>query len=356
MNELARWLLNLPEQASTIAPEVDALHYFVIGVTMLGSFAVFFTALVFVVRSRRQSLPTRRIVAPLWLEVTFISSLLSLFLFIWVLGFRQYMQMHRPPDGALEVYVVGKQWMWKFAYPSGAGSVGVLYVPANRPVKLLLTSRDVIHSFYVPAFRIKQDVLPGRYTVAWFEATGEGTFPIRCAEYCGTGHSLMLGDVVVLSPERFDEWLAQPSSLVAEARPQPGEPGLGARPTFASTELRETLASRGERVLADKGCLSCHTLDGTPHIGPTFAGVFGRTETMSDGSSIVVDEAYFTQSMMDPLAHVVAGYVPVMPSYQGRIDPAETAAIIEFVRTIPAAGLPGAIAPVHDVPPPGGER
>lgn len=320
MNEVLRQLLNLPEQASTYAREVDSLHYFVIAVTMLGAMGVLGAALLLTIRYRRGAgaiRPTPKIVGGLPLEGIVIVGILVLFLGIWVIGFRQYVRIEEAPPGTLDVYVVAKQWMWKFTYPEGPASAGVLYVPVHRAVKLIMTSRDVIHSFYVPAFRMKQDAVPGRYTTAWFEADQVGRFPIRCAEYCGTRHAEMLGDVVVLNERDYEQWLAEPDRAVAGG-----------------------VASHGEQVAAELGCLRCHTLDGTPHIGPTWTGLFGRTEHFVDGSSSVVDEAYLTESMMDPGLHVVAGFHPVMPSYQGQIDPGQTAAIVELIKSLRTRSMP----------------
>lgn len=313
MNELARWLLNLPPQASTAAGPVDHLHYFVVGVTMLGAFGVFGVAFLFMIRFRRRGdTLTPRIIGSTRVEAFVIASLLSLFIGIWVVGFHQFVESRRPPPGALEIYVTGKQWMWAFAYPQGPSSKGVLYVPVKTPVKLLITSRDVIHSFFVPAFRLKQDAVPGRYTHTWFSATQTGRFPIFCAEYCGAAHSQMLAEVVVLSQSDFERWLAQPDGLIPEA----------------------SLAAQGELAAARAGCLSCHTLDATPHLGPTFSGLYGRTVQLQDGTTLVADEAYLTESMMDPLARLVVGFAPIMPSYRGRLTPFEAASIVEFIKTL----------------------
>lgn len=313
MNEVARWLLNLPPQASTGAAPIDYLHYFVIGVTMLGAFTVFAFAFLFMVRFRRRNdRPTPRIIGSAMVEAVVIVSLLSLFIGVWVVGFRQFVNSRTPPAGAMEIYVTGKQWMWSFAYPHGPSSKGVLYVPVKTPVKLLITSRDVIHSFFVPAFRLKQDAVPGRYTHTWFEATQTGRFPIYCAEYCGAAHSQMLAEVVVLSQAAFEAWLALPDGPIAET----------------------SLAKQGELEVARAGCLSCHTLDATPHLGPTFSGLYGSTVQLQDGTSLVADEAYMTESMMDPQAKLVVGFAPIMPSYRGRLTPVEVAAILEFIKTL----------------------
>lgn len=333
MNKLARFFLNLPPQASTSSSSIDYLHYFVVSITVFGAMAVFAVAFFFIVRYRRRSNAitlTPKVQGSKTIEAIVITTLLSLFLAIWVVGFAQYLSLRTPPPGALEVYVTGKQWMWEFAYPQGPGSKGVLYVPVNRPVKLLITSRDVLHSFFVPAFRMKQDAVPGRYTVAWFEANQVGSFPIFCAEYCGASHSGMLGDVVVLSEEDFEKWVSSPQGPIAEDRPL----SPGGTPPIFDTQQRRGLASRGEKEAADAGCLRCHTLDGTPHLGPTYSGLFGRNVTLQDGTIVVADEAYLTESMMDPIAKIVRGFPPIMPSYRGRLTPVQVASIIEFIKTL----------------------
>lgn len=220
--------------------------------------------------------------------------------------------------------------MWKFSYPDGPASVGALYVPANRPVRLHLTSRDVIHSFFVPEFRIKRDAVPGMYTMAWFEAVEPGRYPILCAEFCGTGHSMMRGEVVVLRPADYAAWLDGRAPAAAVDAMEAGAPGL---------EGLVRLAELGRDAAARHGCFECHTIDGTPHIGPTWLGLYGSWEMMRDGERIYVNEAYITESMMDPQARIVAGFSPVMPSFLGQISPAETAAIIEYMKSL--AGTPG---------------
>jgi cytochrome c oxidase subunit 2 len=193
-------------------------------------------------------------------------------------------------------------------------------------VRLLLTSRDVIHSFYVPSFRIKQDALPGRYTQAWFEATEPGRFQVLCAEYCGTQHSMMLGEIVALEPAEYDAWLAERRRGPAEKQDGIGdapEPGAGT-----------SMIERGRRAATDRGCFRCHTVDGTPHIGPTWLGLYRRPTRLSTGETIIADESYLTESMMDPLAKLVAGYQPVMPSFRGQLDAPEAAAIVELIKSL----------------------
>lgn len=332
MNELFRKLLALPPQASTTAPEIDAFHYVVIGISMIGAAAVAIAVAVFLLRFGERSghkrrpgaIPAARKPPPVSLEIGVIAGLFGLFIAFWVVGFRQFVRIRTPPPGAIEIYVVGKQWMWSFAYPDGTVSNYELRVPVGQPVKLVMTSRDVIHSFFVPAFRVKQDVVPGQMTTMWFEASRPGVYEVLCAEYCGASHSMMRGRVVALPPDEYAEWQGLQAAEV-------------------------DLARLGERVAGERGCLRCHTLDGRDHIGPSFAGLYGARVPLADGGEVVADEAYLTRSMMDPLVELHRGYPPVMPSYLGQLTAAETGALVELIRSLrdvsapssPPAAVPG---------------
>lgn len=330
LNELYRTLLFLPEQASRQAPPLDAFHYF--QMTVMTGLAIVLGGVVvlFCLRYRRRSEGERTplVRAPVWLEFGTYSLLLAFFIGLWVVGFGQYLDMTRAPGDAVEIYVTGKQWMWKFRYPEGAGSVETLYVPAKRPVRLLLTSRDVIHSFFVPAFRIKRDAVPGSYTRIAFEAREPGRHAILCAEMCGTGHSRMRGEVVVLPPQEWARWLEERSA------PEAGDGGEG------------PLAARGRRVATREGCMQCHSVDGSRLLGPTWRGLFGSEVALRSGESVRADEAYLTESMMDPQAKVVADFAPAMPSYQGQLEPPEVAALVEFIKSLREA--PGRAAEGRD--------
>lgn len=341
MNEMMRQMLFLPEQASTVADNIDWLHYFVITTTMLGALGVALVTLYFLVKYRarpERGETVRHDIEPRVLrqqmsfkfELVVFSGLLTLFVLFWVIGFRQYVGMSTPPENTTTVYVTGKQWMWSFAYPNGTGSNGVLYVPVNRPVKLVMTSRDVIHSFYVPAFRVKQDVVPGRSTTMWFEVNAPGRYPVYCTEYCGANHSTMLAEVIALADPEYDRQLAgleaAPVATSDVSIETAGE--QGSRPQTLS------LARVGERVAAERGCLRCHTPDGTPHIGPTFAGLYGARIQLLGQPAITADEAYLTASMMDPLAQIHQGFPPVMPSYQGLLSASEVGALVEYIRSL----------------------
>ncbi len=374
VNELFRRLLFLPPQSSTMAADIDHLHYFVISTTMAGASLVALLALYWVFKYRvRGELVVRSQAAPTtpaWFELLLGASLLGLFCLWWVIGFMQYVRLRVPPPNTLDLYVTAKQWMWKFSYPDGQSSIATIYVPTGRPIKLLLTSRDVIHSFFVPDFRIKQDALPGRYTTAWFEVPEPGTHQVLCAEYCGTGHSIMRGQVVALDPSDYARWLAADNSgqNIGDLGEQPGAPlgQAGGVPLATSPDLEPAseeefppaqllnLVRVGTEAAAQQGCLRCHTLDGTAHIGPTWAGLYRARIPLTTGQTVVADEAYLTESMMDPLAKIHAGYAPVMPSYHGLLSPAESAAMIELIKslrdvpgrtTLPVAAVPGAATP-----------
>jgi cytochrome c oxidase subunit II len=375
MNELLRRILFLPPQASSIARHLDYLHYFIILTTMLGATGITVAGLVFAVRYRsrggfKREDPSAR--PPVWAEAGVIFGLLSLFCLWWVIGFMQFVNIQVPPDNALSVYVTGKQWMWKFAYPDGEHSISTLYVPAGQPVKLMLTSRDVIHSFYVPDFRIKQDAVPGRYTTAWFTVVAPGVHQVLCAEYCGTGHSTMRGQVVALAPEDYGRWLASARRDAEISLPQivngrsaevVTSGGLSGSPEDVPLSVEElvpaeplSLVRVGLQASGDLGCLRCHTLDGSPHIGPTWAGLYRAVVPLSTGESVVADEAYLTESMMDPMVRLHAGFAAVMPSYHGLMSPGQTAAIIELiksVRDVPGRASPPPMATGSATPAPG---
>jgi cytochrome c oxidase subunit II len=322
-------ILYLPASGSTFADGIDLLHFLVIMVTMLAAVGIAAVTLYYMLRYHRRSpLQTTKAIRGSTIgEVGIIASVLGMFLLFWAIGFRQYVRLETPPDDAMVIYVTAKQWMWKFAYPGNRRAINVLTVPVGRPVKLVMTSRDVIHSFYVPAFRIKQDVLPGRYVTAWFEATLRGTYDIYCAEYCGTSHSRMLAMVTVLSQPEYDAWLAREdeSALAADDFATAGGEGP---PESAD------LVVQGRIVAARRQCFACHTVDGQPHIGPTWRKLYRATVPLDNGDTAIADEAYLTRSMMDPLAEVHAGYRPIMPAYQGVLAPPEVAALIELIKSL----------------------
>jgi cytochrome c oxidase subunit 2 len=347
MEAILHRLLDLPVQASEMAPHLDNLQYVEFAFFWFLGIITFAITGWFALRYRRgrrgETTTTPEVHSPVWLEVAVCVFLLAFFLAFWVVGFRQYIDTTIAPKGALDVYVTAKQWVWKFTYADGQDSAGVLYVPEGRPVRLLLTSRDVIHSFFVPAFRIKQDALPGRYTSTWFKATRVGRYQLFCAELCGAGHARMWGTVVVLPEQRFEQWLTDhapedqgtagpPDAAHPLAQDEPTPAGGWSTPRGGQAVPPRGLARRGLQAATLAGCMRCHTPDGTEHIGPTWLGLYGSKVKLKDGSTVVADEDYLTRSMMDPMADIVAGYPPAMPTYQGRLDPPQTAAILAYIK------------------------
>jgi cytochrome c oxidase subunit 2 len=332
-----RKLLFLPEQASTFAWKIDRLHYFVFIVTMVSALAVGLAAVYFFFRFReRVKNASTPIVSPsVRFEAVIIAIPLFFFLLWGIVGFKDYIWYTSPPKNSMDVYVTGKKWMWHFALPDGPNGNATLTVPAHRPVRLLMTSRDVIHSFFVPEFRIKQDVIPGRYTETWFEATKTGRFRIYCTEYCGTWHSQMLGEVVVLEPAEYDAWLERQQMGHKERIDASG----GAE--FARETFRGDLVTHGRRLAGVHGCLKCHTVDGEPHIGTTWVDLYMRKTELEDGTVIVADEGYLTESMMNPNLKIVKGFAQkspasgsVMPTYRGKLTAPEAAALVEFIKSL----------------------
>lgn len=357
MNELLRRMLFLPRQGSSMARELDYLHYTVILVTLGGALAVAAAAAYFILRyrkskqrrpelSREGRAPEHR-ASVYRLEAVLAASILGLFVLWWVVGYHQFVRLESPPQGAIEVYVSGKQWMWNVAYPNGRSSKGVVYVPVGRPMKLLMSSRDVIHSFFVPEFRVKKDVIPGRTTTLWFEALEPGRYAAYCTEYCGEGHSTMRATVVALSDADYAAVMEELPSIEIEGPVyrEPEVAGVAPRSPLS-------LAAVGEKVAVEKGCTRCHTADGSPHIGPTWVGAFGTSVPLSDGGQVTADAAYMTESMMDPLAKVHAGFQPVMPSYQGLLDAGEVGALLEYIRwlALNRPQQPAPLAPANTPP------
>ncbi len=243
---------------------------------------------------------------PLELTWTLIPLGICMIFFAW--GSLIYFQEGRAPKGAMEVYAVGKQWMWKFEHDTGQREINALHVPINRDVKMIMSSQDVIHSFFVPAFRIKQDVLPGRYTSTWFRPTKTGTYHLFCAEYCGTQHSGMIGEVVVMEPSAYQAWLVSG-----------GQAGA--------------LSESGQQVFQQMGCGTCHRSD-TQGRGPNLAGVFGKQVTLDDGRTVMADENYIRESILNPAVKVVAGFKPIMPTYQGQVSEETLAELVSYIKSL----------------------
>jgi cytochrome c oxidase subunit II len=318
-----------PTAASTGAGNVDALFVFLLVLGTFMSVAIFTLIIVFAIKyRRRKGVPAEQIEGSIALEITWSVVPLAIFMVIFAWGAIIYFQERTPPRGADEVYVVAKQWMWKLEHVQGQSEINELHVPVGRDIKLIMTSQDVIHSFYVPAFRIKQDVLPGRYTTAWFRATKPGVYHLFCAEYCGTAHSGMIGQIVVLEPAQYQAWLA------------------GGGTTAGS------LASNGQTIFQQLGCPTCHRFD-VEGRGPNLVGVFGKPVSLEDGRSVIADENYIRESILSPSAKVVKGYRPIMPVFQGLVSEEQLTALVAYIKSLgqPSGGPPVAASkPVSPKP------
>jgi cytochrome c oxidase subunit 2 len=303
-----------PEQASTFAERVDALYYYLLSVSGFFVLLIFALIFYFAVKYRRRSEgeQTPPILGSIPLEVAWIviPFILVMIMFVW--GASLYFTAFSPPANAMEIFVIGKQWMWKVQHPEGRREIDELHVPVGYPVKLTITSEDVIHSFYIPAFRIKMDAVPGRYTSTWFEASKTGTFHLFCAEYCGTAHAGMGGRVVVMKPSEYEQWL------------RTGAP-------------EESLVAAGGRLFQQLGCSGCHSQNSIAR-APLLDGVYGKPVPLQSGQVVLADESYIRDSILLPQKDVVAGYAPVMPPFQGRISEEELMQIIAYIRFLGEEG------------------
>jgi cytochrome c oxidase subunit 2 len=304
----------MPVQGSTGAVVVDRIFSLILWVSVFFFVLIVSLMVLFVVRYRRRAgregaEPSPRHNTALEVTWTAIPILIVIVIFVW--GFRAFLNLNVPPANAYEVLVTGQKWKWLFTYPNGHVDEN-LHVPVNTPVSLVMTSEDVIHGFYIPAFRLKRDVVPGRYVKLWFRATKQGEYQIYCTQYCGTGHSDMWAKVVVHEPGGFERWLEEASDFLKKMPP----------------------AQAGERLYRTRGCAQCHTVNGAAGTGPTFLNLFGHQVPLEGGKAVVADEDYVRESIMDPQAKVVAGFQPVMPTFKGRLTDQEITAIIEYLKTV----------------------
>src|SRR2546430_9683720 len=305
------WFPFIPESASTMSGDIDALFLYRGGVTiffvlLIGGIIVFF-----VLRYRRRNpfeiprpIEGSQTLETLW---SVIPLLIAMSFFVW--GASLYYRQYRPAQNALEVYVVGKQWMWKFQHATGQREINELHVPVGRKVKLIMASEDVIHDVFVPAFRIKADVVPGKYTTEWFEATKPGRYHFFCAEYCGMNHSGMGGWVVVMQPAEFDNWL---SGNVSQLSP----------------------ATAGQQMFESLGCASCHGANGEGGRGPALLGLFGSNVVLNNNQTVRADEGYVRESILNPQAKIVSGFGPIMPSFQGQVNEEQLLEVVAFVEEL----------------------
>ena len=298
-----------PEQASSFAKDVDALYFFIVAVCAFFALLIAVLVIVFGIKfhRRHEGEVGARIEGNLPMELlwSIIPTVISMVMFGW--GASVFYHLRRPPDEAMHIYAVGKQWMWKFQHLEGQREINELHVPTGRAVKVTITSEDVIHSLYFPTFRTKIDAIPGRYTELWFEPTKPGTYHLFCAEYCGTNHSMMIGSVIVMEPPAYQAWLA----------------GGG----------EGSLAERGSALFNQLACSTCH-LDSGQGRGPSLKDVFGKPVELADGSKVMVDEAYLRESILTSQAKIVKGFQPLMPTFQGLISEEGLVALIEHVRSL----------------------
>jgi cytochrome c oxidase subunit 2 len=299
-----------PVEASTVAREVDLLLLLLLGLGSLFTFITVALISYFGIKYRkgkkvdRNNPPTGNTK----MELGWIFGLLGLSVVTFTWAALLYIRMTSPPEDSLEVSVVGLQWMWKFQHPGGQREIDELHVPVGAPVRLTMTSEDVIHSFYVPAFRVKFDVIPGQYTSLWFEATKTGEYKILCAEYCGTNHSEMRGTVIVMQPMEYQDWLSG------------GQAG-------------KTMAESGRQLFEQLGCSGCHD-PGSNIQAPSLEGLFGSQITLQTGQTVTADENYIRESILFPQRQVVAGYEAIMPTFEGRITEEQTLELIAYIKSL----------------------
>ncbi len=305
-----------PVRAAISAGNLDALFIFLLLVTGTVTIMIFILVTVFALRYRHDLVDKATpILGSTALETTWSLVPFGIFLIFFVWGAVLYFQERTAPRNSMEIYVVAKQWMWKLQHVDGQREINELHVPVDRDVKLIMTSQDVIHSFFVPAFRLKQDVLPGRYTTLWFHAIRPGTYHLFCAEYCGTQHSGMIGSIIVLNPADYEAWLS-------------GGGGEG------------SLASTGQKLFQQLGCGSCHRSD-TQGRGPNLVGVFGKPVLLDDGRTVTADENYVRESILNPGAKIVAGFKNIMPSFQGVVNEEQLLSLVAYIKSLQgSAGAP----------------
>jgi cytochrome c oxidase subunit 2 len=302
-----------PEQASQQAGQVDAVYFFLVAVTAFFSLLIATLVVVFAVKYRRRhkdaiGVPMH---GSLTLELlwTIIPFFVVMVMFGW--GAKVFFDLYRAPAGAMEIFVVGKQWMWKVQHMDGQREINELHVPVGRPVKLIMGSEDVLHAFYIPAFRVKADVIPGRYNTLWFRATKPGTYHLFCAEYCGTKHSGMIGSVIAMEPADFQSWLS------------------GGR-------AEDSPVAAGAKLFTDMACVTCHQEEAQGR-GPLLLNLYGKSVHLQDGRKVVADDAYIRESIVNPQAKVVAGFAPLMPTFQGLVTEEQLLQLIAYVKSLSKA-------------------
>ena len=300
-----------PAQASTIAWQVDALYGFLVLLTVVFCILVFGMVTIFAIKYRRRSddeQPEQNH-GNLALELSWTIIPLFLALFVFLLGADVFFRIQRAPADPLEIYAVGKQWMWKIQHESGKREINTLHVPKGQPVRLTMTSEDVLHDFFIPAFRVKNDVIPGRYTTLWFEATQLGEFHLFCAEYCGTQHSGMVGKVIVMDPTDYHDWL------------------------MGASASDESMVEAGQRQFQTLGCETCHKSTSSGR-GPSLVGIYDKPVKLKNGQEVTVDVDYIRESILQPRAKIVDGYDPIMPIFEGQISEQSLLQIVSYIKSL----------------------
>src|SRR6266404_2412600 len=305
---MSKFLPLWPDRASTIAGQVDALYIYLVLVSAVMTLLIFVAVAVLAIKYRRRpGVAPHPIEGSPILEISWSVIPFGVMITFFIWGAVIFFKERTPPANATEVYVVAKQWMWKIEHMEGQREINELHVPTGQNVKLIMTSQDVIHSFFIPAFRIKQDVLPGRYTTLWFNATKPGRYHLFCAEYCGTQHSGMVGDIIVMEPQQYAQWMA-------------GGP---------SAPLQET----GKQLFSQLGCVTCHRSD-VQGRGPNLVGIYNKPVLLEDGRTVIADENYVRESILDPTAKIVSGFKPVMPTFQGLVSDEQLNALVAYVKLL----------------------
>ena len=307
------WIPFIPESASTISGRVDALYFYLCGVTIFFTLLISGVLIFFVIKYRRRTpfeIP-RPIAGSHRLEMmwSIIPFLIAMSFFVW--GAKIYFAQYRMPKDGIEVYVVAKQWMWKFQHSTGQREINELHVPVGRKIKLIMTTEDVIHDLFVPAFRIKADVVPGRYTAEWFEATKPGRYHLFCAEYCGMNHSGMGGWIVVMEPTDFDNWLS-------------------------GNVNQQSASTAGQQLYQSLGCVSCHGANAEGGRGPALQGLFNSQMPLNNSQVVKADENYIRESILNPQAKIVAGFGPIMPSFQGQVSEEQLMQLAAYIKSLSA--------------------
>jgi cytochrome c oxidase subunit 2 len=304
-----------PAQASTFASDVDKLYFLILAVTSFFAIAVVIFVAVFAIKYQDET--GTKVGAPIHgsIPLELAWSFIPFVIAIGIFGYATvvYFEIVRPPAETLQIYSTGKRWMWRFQHINGKAEINELHVPKGRPVKITFTSEDVLHDIYIPAFRVKADAIPGRYSEIWFEPSQTGDFHLFCAEYCGTKHSGMIGRVVVMEPRDYQAWLS-------------GSDG-------------QPLAARGQQLFQQLACVTCHLTDGSGR-GPSLGGVPGSKVELANGSNVVADDGYIRESILTPQAKLVSGFQPVMPTFQGLVNEEGVMSLIEYIKSLPAPAAP----------------